>query len=94
MQSIGNDMFGGNPGTYLFVLHHRLLKAANNFIPYLQEYFLKYKPSQKLVVLRMLQRMSIHDESLFTNFTNEITSLLSKHSGDDLSRKLNQICIT
>jgi len=48
------DIHTNTPGTMLSVLHHRLLKSANIFIPYLQEHFLKYKPNQKLVVLRML----------------------------------------
>jgi hypothetical protein len=69
-------------------MYHRLLKAVNNFIPFLQEYFLKYKPSQKLVVLRMLQRFNIHDDTLYTNFVNDISSLLAKYSDDDLLNRL------
>ena len=48
------DLHTSSHCTTLTVLHHRLLKAANSFVPYLQEYFLKYRPSQKLVILRML----------------------------------------
>lgn len=33
------DLHTNTQGTILTVLHHRLLKSANNFIPYLQEHF-------------------------------------------------------
>lgn len=94
LQSTGNELFSFNSGAFLFVMYHRLLKASNNFIPYLQEYFPKYKPSQKLVVLRMLQRLNIHDDVLYTNFVNDISSLLAKYSDEDLVSRLQQICLT
>ena len=88
------DLHTSQQGTILSVLHHRLLKSGNNFVPYLQEYFLKYKSSQKLVILRMLQLISIHDDSLYSNFTNEVIQILSKYSGEELTNKMKQICIT
>lgn len=35
LQSTGNELFSFNSGAFLFVMYHRLLKASNNFIPYL-----------------------------------------------------------
>lgn len=39
MHSSTSELFPGSTGLFLFVLHHRLLKVSNLFIPYLQEYF-------------------------------------------------------
>ncbi len=88
LQTTSSDLLSANSGAFLFIMYHRLLKAANNFIPFLQEYFPKYKPSQKLVVLRMLQRLNINDDMLFTNFVNDVSSLLMKYSDDDLLKRL------
>jgi hypothetical protein len=42
----------------------------------------------------MLQRLNIHDDVLYTNFVNDISSLLAKYSDDDLVSRLQQICLT
>ena len=37
-------------------------------LEYIKHYFKDYKPSQKLVILKMLQSQEIHDHELFDNF--------------------------
>lgn len=42
----------------------------------------------------MFQQLRIYNDSLFTNFSNEIGQLLTKNSDEELAAKLKLICVT
>lgn len=51
--------------------HVKLVRVANAFKPFLLEYFKSgYQLNQKLVVLKMYQTISVHDETIFADFQN------------------------
>ena len=54
MKTWQTDLMQSGTAMHLPYMYYRLVKIANMFKPFLKHYFTQYKPSQKLVVLRML----------------------------------------
>lgn len=55
----------------------------SQFIPYYNKFFERYKPNQKLAVLRMYQQHHIFDENLFNNFIQDLDTNWHEYSKDD-----------
>lgn len=88
-----NGVMTNGSNWFLPLMHFKLLSCAHKFIPYLQDFFLKYQPNQKLVVLKMLQNLSVYDEDLFQNFMDDLTKIVGKASLN-LDDKIKEICVT
>ena len=95
MNSHQSEVFLNSSNNHLPGYWFRLIKTTNSFIPYMEYFFPKYKSSQKLVILRMLQQLSIYNNDLFCSFVEDLQKILSgKNNEEELLNRLAVVSVS
>jgi len=67
-------------------------QIAYNTIPFYKYYFKFYRPNQKLLVLRFLQRHQVFNEGLFSDFTQWFFHSVRQTKEKDFEQAIAKMC--